>query len=139
MAHDEQEQIIQQLASVSVEQLVATTVSTLMNVAFLRLGAVRGAEQHADPDQARIAIDAIGALEPLITQALPPDAAQELRQTLASLRIAYASATGSEPPAAPRPPQPGGAGGPPPRPGPNQPHQPPPPPRPRIWTPRGDV
>ncbi len=113
-----------ELASVPVEQLVVETISTLVNVAYLRLGAVPGHEGAADARQARVAIDAIAALEPVTAPRLPPAAATELRQVLANLRLAFARATGQpdQPPAAPGPPP-----------------APPPPERPRIWTPRGEV
>ena len=98
-----------------------------MNVTLLRLGLVEGIDGATDRAQARIAIDAIAALESVVGPRMPPDGANELRSVLASLRLAYAAGRR-------RSGAPVGGGGPPPPPPP-----PPEPERPPIWTPRGNV
>jgi hypothetical protein len=90
----------------------------------MRLGLVEGIEGAVDREQARIAIDAIAALETVVGPRMPPDVANELRSVLASLRLAYAG-PGDDPAA--------GGGSPPPPPPPPEPERPP------IWTPRGNV
>jgi hypothetical protein len=153
MSDDELRRVLEELAAVPVEQLLVGTIQTLANVAFLRLGVVEGAEDAADPAQARIAIDAIAALEPVIGARLPDEAADELRQMLASLQMAFvgsmAAAGGvvmeeiddDEDEDGDEGPDSGGSppgGGPPPRP--PDPAQPPPrSDRPSIWTPSGEV
>jgi len=153
MSDDELRRVLEELAAVPVEQLLVGTIQTLANVAFLRLGVVEGAEDAADPAQARIAIDAIAALEPVIGARLPDEAADELRQMLASLQMAFvgsmAAAGGvvmeeiddDEDEDGDEGPDGGGSppgGGPPPRP--PDPAQPPPrSDRPSIWTPSGEV
>src|SRR5262249_56412191 len=92
MSDDELRRVIDELASVPVEQLLVGTIQTLANVAFLRLGVVEGAEDAADPSQARLAIDAIASLEPVLSERLPSDAGDELRQMLASLQMAFVGA-----------------------------------------------
>jgi uncharacterized protein DUF1844 len=145
--------VLEELAAVPVEQLLVGTIQTLANVAFLRLGVVEGAEDAADPSQARLAIDAIAALEPVIGARLPEDAADELRQMLASLQMAFVGSMaaaggvvmeeidddedlddGDDGPQGGGPP----GGGTPPRP-PDPPQPPPRSDRPSIWTPGGEV
>jgi hypothetical protein len=153
MSDDELRRVLEELAAVPVEQLLVGTIQTLANVAFLRLGVVEGAEDAADPAQARIAIDAIAALEPVIGARLPDEAADELRQMLASLQMAFvgsmAAAGGvvmeeiddDEDEDGDEGPDGGGSppgGGPPPRP-PEPPQPPPRSDRPSIWTPSGEV
>jgi hypothetical protein len=153
MSDDELRRVLEELAAVPVEQLLVGTIQTLANVAFLRLGVVEGAEDAADPAQARIAIDAIAALEPVIGARLPEEAADELRQMLASLQMAFvgsmAAAGGvvmeeiddDEDEDGDEGPDSGGSppgGGPPPRP-PDPPQPPPRSDRPSIWTPSGEV
>jgi hypothetical protein len=153
MSDDELRRVLEELAAVPVEQLLVGTIQTLANVAFLRLGVVEGAEDAADPAQARIAIDAIAALEPVIGARLPDEAADELRQMLASLQMAFvgsmAAAGGvvmeeiddDEDEDGDEGPDSGGSppgGGPPPRP-PDPPQPPPRSDRPSIWTPSGEV
>lgn len=122
MSEDEVRAALDELASIPVEQLLVGTIQTLVNVTLMRLGLVEGIEAAVDRDQARIAIDAIAALEAVVGPRMPPDVANELRSVLASLRLAYA---GDDPTA--------GGGAPPPPPPPPEPERPP------IWTPRGNI
>jgi hypothetical protein len=124
MSEDEVRAALDELASIPVEQLLVGTIQTLVNVTLMRLGLVEGIEAAVDREQARIAIDAIAALETVVGPRMPPDVANELRSVLASLRMAYAGPPGDDPAA--------GGGPPPPPPSPE-------PERPPIWTPRGNV
>jgi hypothetical protein len=123
VSEDELRKALDELASIPVEQLLVGTIQTLVNVTLLRLGLVEGIDDARDREQARIAIDAIAALESVVGPRMPPDVANELRSVLASLRLAYSGAGGDDAPgSAPPPPPP-----------------PPEPERPPIWTPRGNV
>lgn len=125
MSENERRAALDELAAIPVEQLLVGTIQTLVNVTLLRLGLVEGVDDAVDRVQARIAIDAIAALESVVGQRMPPDVANELRSVLASLRLAYSGGG------------PGGDGG-----GGGAPPPPPPPPqseRPPIWTPKGNV
>jgi hypothetical protein len=166
MSEDELRAALEELISIPVEQLLVGSIQTLANVAFLRLGVVEGAEEAADRGQARIAIDAIAALESVLAPRMPEEVAGELRSMLASLRMAYANTAemppgvvleeldddedpdGDERPPGAGPsggggPPPGGEGPPPggegPPPGGEGPPPGPPRDRPRIWTPGGEV
>ncbi len=113
--------MLRELLSIRAEQVVLSTIGGLVNVATVRLGLVPQAPEALDLAQARIAIDAVAALAPVIEPALPPEGRREIQDTLASLRMAYAEQAppGTARPAAQEPP--------------------PPPRRPGIWTPRGEV
>lgn len=124
MSENERRAALDELAAIPVEQLLVGTIQTLVNVTLLRLGLVEGVDDAVDRVQARIAIDAIAALESVVGPRMPADVANELRSVLASLRLAYSGGG------------PGGDGG-----G-GAPLPPPPPPqaeRPPIWTPKGNV
>ena len=86
--------------------MLVGTVSTLINLAYLRLGAVPEAREAADLGEARVAIDAIAALAPVVTRIAPPQLGSELRETLARLQLAYAELAegpgSADPPAAVR-------------------------------------
>jgi hypothetical protein len=125
MSEDELRAALTDLASIPVEQLLVGTIQTLVNVTLLRLGLVEGIDGAADRGQARVAIDAIAALESVVGPRMPPDVQNELRSVLASLRLAYSESGGGDDPAGGGPPQP--------------PPPPPEPERPPIWTPRGNV
>ena len=78
----------EQLRRITVTDVLLQTVVTLVNLASRRLG-LGGGEQAAedkDLDQARLAIDAIRALVPL----LPDKETQPVKDALAQLQMAYA-------------------------------------------------
>jgi hypothetical protein len=78
----------EQLRRITVTDVLLQTVVTLVNLASRRLGLAGGehAEEEKDLDQARLAIDAIRALVPL----LPEKETQPVRDALAQLQMAYA-------------------------------------------------
>jgi hypothetical protein len=77
-------ELFEQLEQLDVQQLLVGTVSSLASVAFAKLG-------RKELTQAKVAIDAVAALVPLVEGELGRD----LRSALASLQVAYADAAGS--------------------------------------------
>jgi hypothetical protein len=75
---------------ISVQDVVVQTVVTLVNLAGRRLGLARdpegGGEGEQDLDQARLAIEAVRALLPL----MPGDSAAPVKDALAQLQMAFA-------------------------------------------------
>ena len=70
-----------QLASVSVEQFLVSAASTIASLAYAKI-------ESRDLEQARKAIDALGALVPHLEGPL----ADDLARALASVQVAYATA-----------------------------------------------
>jgi hypothetical protein len=142
--------MLEEIARLPVEQVLAQTVSTLVTLGFARLGGLPDAPELRDLRQARLAIDAIQSLGPLLESVFPPQSTAELRAALAELQFAYAGQTGGTAAgqsAGPAGDAPGAAEAPPRRAPAGVPYEPsgpgpsarPAPPRPKIWTPRGDV
>jgi hypothetical protein len=75
------EALQEQLASFSVEQFLISAASTIASLAYAKL-------EREDLAQARKAIDALGALVPL----LEGDLADDLGAALTRLQVAYAEA-----------------------------------------------
>jgi hypothetical protein len=114
-----------ELRTLTAAELLSQTGVTLVNLAAARLGLVDG-QPDENPAEARAAIDALGALLPVLDAQAPGPLVGDLRAGLAQLRMAYVSIAEGGPGDAGE----GGEGG----------TEPPPePPRPRIWTPGGDV
>ena len=67
--------------------LLVQTLSTVSSLAYHRL-----AEEHRDLEQARLAIEAIRALVPVLSGSIPPELQRDVEQVLANLQLAYASA-----------------------------------------------
>jgi hypothetical protein len=86
----------EQLRRITVTDVLLQTTVTLVNLASRRLGLGGGehAEEEKDLDQARLAIDAIRALVPL----LPEKETQPVKDALAQLQMAYAREAQGGPP-----------------------------------------
>jgi hypothetical protein len=129
----------EELKRITVRDVLLQTIVTLVNVGGQRLGLVEGTQDARDPEQTRVAIEAVRSLLPLLeTDPRSAEQVRPIRDALAQLQMAYAreaeagtgapAAEGEEPP-------PGGA--PPPKPR----KDPPPPRRPGgsggLWVPPG--
>ena len=109
-----------ELKKIRVEDVLVQTLVSLINLGGRRAGLAQGAEDEADPEQLRLAIEGARAILPLVEDLLGPDAGQ-VRNALSQLQMVFAqgaggeAAAGSEPPAQgeqPPPPPQGGAAGP---------------------------
>jgi len=94
-----------ELKRIRVEDVIAQTVVSLLNLGGRRAGLAAGTESERDLGQVRQAIEAVRALLPLIEEQLGPDA-RTLRDALSQLQMAYAQLSGA---GGPGPEQPGAA------------------------------
>jgi hypothetical protein len=87
------EQVIEEIKKMKVSDLLLSTVTTLAQLGYAKLE-----EGTKDLEQARVAIDAIAALLPLIQDHVPAEIVRDLESVLANLQLAYvrASSEGSE-------------------------------------------
>jgi hypothetical protein len=81
------EQLVDELRKANVADLLVHTSSLLGSLAYGKL-----APEVRDLEQARLAIDALKALVPV----LPEDRSRELQQLVANLQLAYADAAASK-------------------------------------------
>ena len=90
MADEEQvsaEELLQVLRDLKVSDLLVQTLSTVSSLAYHRL-----AEEHRDLEQARLAIEALRALVPVLAGSVPPELTRDFEQVTANLQRAYAQA-----------------------------------------------
>ncbi len=108
----EQEQMLRQMeeemARIRVQDLLAQSAASILNLAYRRIAK----EDERDLAQARVGIDAVGA----IADHLEPDAQHEVKNALSQLQMAYAQQAGGAGGEAPPPgsgptTEPGSAGG----------------------------
>ena len=92
MADDEfsEQDLLEALSRLQVSDLLVQTLSTVSSLAFHRLG-----EEQRDLEQVRLAIEALRALLPVLSPALPPELTRDFEQVTANLQLAYARAVGS--------------------------------------------
>jgi hypothetical protein len=80
------------LRRLTVSDLLLSTLPTLLQLGFAKLA-------DRELDQARLAIESLRALTPVLEGTVPDEALRDLRQATANLQLAYASAASStEPP-----------------------------------------
>jgi hypothetical protein len=78
------EQLAEQIRQLKVADILLSTVTTLGQLTYVKLDA-------AQLDDARLAIDGIAALLPVLEGRADPQAMRDFNQLLANVRLAYAS------------------------------------------------
>ncbi len=75
------EELLRQL---KVSDVLLGTLASLVQLGYAKLG-------EGETDQARLAIESLRALTPVLEDAAAPEAIRDLRQATANLQLAYAS------------------------------------------------
>ena len=81
------EQLAEELKRINVADVLAQTVYTLSSLGYQRL-----AQEGRDLEQARLAIEALRALVPVLKGAVPDELHRDFQQVVSNLQLAYASA-----------------------------------------------
>ena len=95
--HVAEEQLLEALKQLKVSDVLVQSLSTVSSLAYHRLS-----EEDRDLEQARLAIEALRALVPVLKGAVSPELVRDFEQVTANLQLAYADAV---PPAASSPPR----------------------------------
>jgi hypothetical protein len=82
-----QEELLAALQELKVGDLVVQSLSTISSLAYHRLAA-----ETRDLEQARLAIEVLRAVVPLLRDAVPPELVRDFEQVTANLQLAYADA-----------------------------------------------
>jgi len=88
------QQLEEELKKVKVSDLLVQTLYTISSLGYSRLGA-----ENRDLEQAKLAIEAIRALLPVLDGAVPEDVVRDFNQVTANMQLAYAKAVSEGPPA----------------------------------------
>jgi hypothetical protein len=81
------EQLQAELGRLKVSDLLLQTVYTISSLGYHRLSG-----ETKDLEQARLAIEALKALVPVLEGAVPDEAVRDFNQVLANMQLAYAAA-----------------------------------------------
>jgi hypothetical protein len=92
--HVTEQELLEALQQLRVSDLLVQTLSTVSSLAFHRLG-----EEHRDLEQARLAIEVLRALVPVLAGSVPPELLRDFEQVTANRQLSYASAASAAPPA----------------------------------------
>ncbi len=94
MADDEagevtEAELLEALTRLRVEDLLVQSLSTVSSLAYHRL-----AEESRDLEQARLAIEALRALVPVLRGSVADELVRDFERVTANLQLAYADAVG---------------------------------------------
>ena len=95
---NDEEQLAQQLAEelrrLRVEDVVIQSLITISSIGYRRLGLTEDTKDDRDLQQAKLAIDTMSAMTPVLEKVVPEELIREFQQSVASLQLAYAQAAG---------------------------------------------
>jgi hypothetical protein len=82
------EQLQEELTKVKVADVLVQTVFTVSSLGYRSLG-----EEQRDLGQARLAIEALRALVPVLKETVPDQVMNDFEQLVANMQLAYAKAS----------------------------------------------
>jgi hypothetical protein len=95
---EEQEQVadelLEALRSLKVEDLLVQTLVTVSSIGYRRLGLTEDTKAERDLEQARLAIETMNAITPVLERFVPEELLRDFRSSVANLQLAYAKAAG---------------------------------------------
>ena len=83
------EELLERFKRLQVSDVLLSAMSTVAQLAYTKLD-----EPTRDLEQARLAIESLRALVPVLQGAVPGDATRDFQQLVANLQLAYAQAAG---------------------------------------------
>jgi hypothetical protein len=84
------EQLLEEIRKLKVTDVLLSTMSTVAQLAYAKLE-----EGSRDLPQAKVAIESLRALLPVLEGGVPAEALRDYRQVVANLQLAYAEAAES--------------------------------------------
>jgi hypothetical protein len=97
---EDQEQIARELAEeirrLRIEDVLLQTLITISSIGYRRLGLTEDTRDDRDLQQAKLAIDAMAALTPVLESVVPEELIRDFNQSVANMQLAYAQAAADE-------------------------------------------
>jgi hypothetical protein len=87
------QQLEEELKKVKVSDLLVQTLYTVSSLGYGRLS-----EENRDLEQAKLAIDAMRALIPVLADSVPEEVVRDFNQVTANMQLAYAQAVSENQP-----------------------------------------
>jgi hypothetical protein len=87
-------ELAEELRRLKIEDVLIQTLITISSIGYRRLGLTEETKDDRDLQQAKLAIDTMTALTPVLENVVPGELLQDFNQSVASLQLAYAKAVG---------------------------------------------
>jgi hypothetical protein len=84
--------LAEELRNLKVEDIVVSVLIQISSIGYRRLGLTEDTKEDRDLAQAKLAIDTMKALTPVLGQVVPADLVRDFEQSVANLQLAYAKA-----------------------------------------------
>jgi hypothetical protein len=94
-------ELADELRKLKVEDVLIGALIQISSIGYRRLGLTPETKDDRDLGQARLAIETLRAVTPVLENVVPPDLIRDFNQSVANLQLAYAQATQDAPPAEP--------------------------------------
>jgi hypothetical protein len=88
------EQLAEELRRLRIEDVLIQTLITISSIGYRRLGLTEDTREDRDLQQAKLAIDTMTALTPVLGSVIPDELVRDFNQSVAGLQLAYAQAAG---------------------------------------------
>ena len=89
-------ELAEELSRLRIEDVLIQTLITISSIGYRRLGLTEETKDDRDLQQAKLAIDTMTALTPILESVVPEELVRDFNQSVASLQLAYAQAAGEE-------------------------------------------
>jgi hypothetical protein len=89
-------ELAQELQKLKVEDVVISVLIQISAIGYRRLGLTEESKDDRDLQQAKLAIDTMKALMPVLGEVVPADLIRDFEQSVANLQLAYATAASSD-------------------------------------------
>jgi hypothetical protein len=90
------QRLAEELAQLKVEDVLVSVLIQISSIGYRRLGLTEDTKEDRDLEQAKLAIDTMKALTPVLAQVVAPDLIRDFEQSVANLQLAYAKAASEE-------------------------------------------
>jgi hypothetical protein len=87
-------ELAEELRRLKIEDVLIQTLITISSIGYRRLGLTEETKDDRDLQQAKLAIETMTALTPVLENVVPGELLQDFNQSVASLQLAYAKAVG---------------------------------------------
>lgn len=85
-------EVAEELRRLRVEDVLIQALVSISSIGYRRLGLTEDTRADRDLEQARLAIETLRAVTPVLEQVVPGELVQQFAEQVASLQLAYAKA-----------------------------------------------
>jgi hypothetical protein len=85
-------ELAEELRKLRIEDVLIQTLITISSIGYRRLGLTEDTKDDRDLEQARLAIETLQALTPVLERVVPAELVRDFQSSVANLQLAFAKA-----------------------------------------------